>query len=185
MYKDKILKLLHKFYKKDDYVQVLTDVVQTLIYDIDVIITRLCNFLHFNRLDNEGCIWWGKLLNLSLPNTMTLKNKQSSIRARWRIGNHNSIQLIKNICSSWENGDCQATFVKDENNNGIIKLSFGGAYGVPDNLDTLLSLIDEIKPAHISYETFFKFLRIKEIHEVKTVSEMEQIQLEKFARGKA
>lgn len=184
-FKSGMLRLLHKFYKKDSFISAFLDCVQAKISDIQTILNRVANLSHFNRLDAEGCKWWANHLRINIPTSMSLSEKQAYIRAKWRSGGHNSIQLIKSICSSWENGQVDAVLDVDENNKAVIKLIFSGAYGIPSDVPTLLKMIDEVKPAHIPYETNYKFLLIRDIHEVKTISEMQEITIDKFARGKA
>ena len=184
-HKSGMLRLLHKFYKKDSFISAFLDCVQAKINDIHTILDRIANLSHFNRLDAEGCIWWANLLGIKITSSMTLTEKQAYIRAKWRASGHNSIQLIKNVCASWENGQVDAQLDTDENDKAVIKLIFSGAYGIPSDVDTLLKMIDEVKPAHIPYETEYKFLLIRDIHEVKTISEMQEITIDNFARGKA
>ena len=182
-FKTDMLKLIHKFYKKDEWFKAFLDCLETSINDVLLIINRIVNLSHFNRLDLEGCKWWASHLKLNIPTSMSLSDRQAYIRAKWRSSGHNSITLIKNICSSWENGEVDATLNKDSNGNAIINLNFSGAYGIPSDVDTLLKMIDEVKPAHIGYETNYKFLLIEDIHNVLTLEEMEQIEIDKFARG--
>ena len=184
-YKENALKLLHKFYKKDEWIGAFLDCVQSKINDINTILDRIANLSHFNRLDAEGCKWWANLLRIVLPASMSLADKQAYIRAKWRASGHNSITLIKNICNSWENGQVDAELDTDEDDNLVIKLKFSGAYGIPSDVETLLKMIDEVRPAHIPYEMNYKFLLIRDIHEVKTIAEMEELTLDQFARGKA
>ena len=118
-YKENALKLLHKFYKKDEWIGAFLDCVQSKINDINTILDRIANLSHFNRLDAEGCKWWSNLLRTVLPASMSLADKQAYIRAKWRASGHNSITLIKNICNSWENGQVDAELDTDEDDNLI------------------------------------------------------------------
>jgi len=179
-YKDNMLKLTHKFHKKDEWVKAFIDCVQAKINDVNTVLDRLINLSHFNRLDNEGCKWWANLLKIVLPASMTLSEKRAYIRAKWRAKGHNSITLIKNICSSWENGEVDAELENDNDGNLTIKLTFSGAYGIPSDVDTLLKMIDEVRPAHIPFTLDYNFLLIKDIHEVKTIAEMNNIEIKDF-----
>ena len=183
-FKAEMRKLLHKFYKKDNWVNAFLTCVQAKIDDIITVLDRIGNLSHFNRLDTEGCKWWANHLKINLPSSMSLSEKQAFIRSKWRSNGHNSITLIKNICSSWENGQVEAKLETDSNNKAVINLNFSGEYGIPSDVDSLLKMIDEIKPAHIPYQTNYKYLLIRDIHEVKTIAEMEEITLDQFAKGR-
>lgn len=133
---------------------------------------------YFDGLSEDGILYWEKMLAITPEPSQTLADRRSKIQAKWLSSNHNSITLIQNICNSWKNGEVIADFV-----NGKIRLTFVGEYGIPDDLNGLLGSINEIKPAHLPYETIIKYLLIKDIHEVKTIAQMEQITLKEFAFG--
>ena len=46
-------------------------------------------------------------------------------------------------------------------------------------------MLDEVKPAHLAIVYTFRYLLIKDIHEVMTLSEVEATTLKKFAGGVA
>lgn len=119
-----------------------------------------------------------KLLKIIPYPNATIEERRSAIRAKWLSHGKNTIQLIQDVCNSWENGELEAGF-----KGGKIQLKFIGKFGVPARLDDLLSAVDEIKPAHINYDILFKYLLIKDIHMVKTINEMQQIKINNFASG--
>lgn len=143
--KEQLLKYLHKMYRKDDFLNYFLDAVDKVIKDVSKEIERMENLLHFNRLDEKSCEWWERLLSLTtiLP---SLEDRKAYIRSKWRTSSHNSIDLIKNICSSFENGSVEADFI-----DGKINLEFGQNSKITLSISTLLDLIDEVKPAHIPY----------------------------------
>jgi len=143
--KNQILKLLHKLYRKDEFLSSFLDALSVVFKDLTTEIERLENLLHFNRLDEAGCSWWENLLGIKTTFS-TLSDRQAYIRARWKMSAHNSIELIKNICSSFENGAVEASFT-----DGKIALEFGEGAKISVAISTLLDLIDEVKPAHIQY----------------------------------
>ena len=138
-------------------------------------ITRIGNLFYFDKLDKKGCEWWEKLLKIT-EISQNLESRQARIRAKWLSSAHNDILLIQTICDSWKNGDVEADFI-----DGKINLKFVGEYGVPEDLNGLTKAIEEIKPAHLPLLLIYKYLLIEDIHEVKTIEEMEQIQLFCFA----
>ena len=143
--KERLLKYLHKMYRKDNFINYFLEAVDKVIKDVSDEIERMQKLLHFNRLDEKSCEWWERLLGLTtiLP---SLEDRKAYIRSKWRTSSHNSIDLIKNICSSFENGSVEADFIHVK-----INLEFGQNSEITLSIGTLLDLIDKVKPAHIPY----------------------------------
>ncbi|OLA94796.1 MAG: hypothetical protein BHW64_01945 [Candidatus Melainabacteria bacterium LEY3_CP_29_8] len=175
----KILSYLNKDYRNDDFTIDLTKTLQTKFQSLYDGINALKSNFYFDTLTIEGIKYFETLLGITPIETQTYNDRCATIQAKWLSNNHNCIKFIQDICNAWKNGRVKADFV-----NGKIKLVFIGEYGVPEDLDGLLSAINEIKPAHISYYFIFKYLLIENIHEVKTIEEMENLTLEMFAFGK-
>ena len=174
-----ILSYLNKNYRADKFTIDITKALQVKFKILNDIIINLRNNFYFDKLTLNGIEYFEKLLGINPTNSQTQADRRVTIQAKWLSNNHNCIKFIQDICNAWENGRVKADFV-----NGKIKLVFIGEYGVPEDLDGLLSAIDEIKPAHIAYFLIFKYLLIENIHEVKTIEEMENLTLEMFAFGK-
>ena len=86
--------------------------------------------------------------------------------------------MIQRVCDAWKNGEVEVDFV-----NGKIQIQFVGSFGIPSDLDSLKDSVEEIKPAHLDYLILFKYLLIENIHEVKTIEEMQQITIDSFSSG--
>ncbi len=176
---ENIINLLNKVYQLDEYIKsftlAATNFFDTLVEKFEIIKGNL----FFDTLNIDGVEFYETLLKITPSNTQTLNDRQASIQAKWLSNNHNSIDLIQKICNAWKNGEVEADFV-----NGKIKLKFVGQFGVPTDLDSLLKAVGEIKPAHLDIYKEFRYLLIKDIHEIKTIAEMELITLDKFASGR-
>ncbi len=138
-----IMKLLHRFYRKDDFVKSFLDVVQTLFDKISAVIIRLLNILHFNRLDEAGCAFWENLLKIK-DIAESIDERQANIRARWRAKGHNSIALIQNIMDAWNPGASVVDFL-----GGIILIKITAEDFVYKALKNVFKTIDDIKVAHL------------------------------------
>lgn len=171
---EKIRKKLNKRYWADLFVEVIlipvSNKIQFLKEKIDEI---YCNFF-FDSLNEDGCIYFEKLLKIIPEEGDSIENRRARIQAKWLSNNHNSIVLIRSICSSWNDGEAEADFI-----NGKIQLKFK-TIGTPLNLNTLLKSIEIVKPAHIPILTLFSYLIIETIHEVKTIEEMEELTIDMF-----
>ena len=177
-YKNKLLKVVSKFLKKDIMYQDFFKAVDFALNEMEKAITTTKNNFFFDKMNDDAVLFMEKLLKITPTSTQTLENRRDMIRARWRSNGHNCIELIQNVCNAWKNGEVEADFV-----GGKIQLKFVGEYGVPEDLDALKDAVSEIKPSHIVYYCLFKYLLIENIHEVKTIEEMEEITLDMFASG--
>ena len=89
-----------------------------------------------------------------------------------------TLEQIQAVADSWHNGQVAVTFP-----NGTIVVQFVGDFGVPDDLDSLKNAIQMVIPAHLGLEFRFKYLLIRDVHQVKTLTEMQQLELNMFAGG--
>ena len=86
------------------------------------------------------------------------------------------IELIKRVADSWKNSEVNVIYDDME-----LKISFKSTIGIPSDLATLISAIEEVAPAHVIVSYTLNYLLIKHIHGVMTLSELEQQPLSKFA----
>ena len=176
--KEKLLKLLHRCYRDCPFLNDYFAAVKSVFDTIETVINRLKTLFWFNEIDEATCRYWEKEMQIK-PNSSDIRGRRSGIRAKWVSGIKSNLALIQQVCDSWENGRTKASFT-----DGVINITFTGEYGVPDNIDDLKKAIEEVKPAHLGYLLGFKYLLIKDIHQVKTLNQMEQITLNNFAMGK-
>lgn len=156
-FKARVLKLLHKFDRYSEFINDFLDSVQKLVNRLSDMIVFLWTLNFFDKLDNEGCAWWAKLLDIEISNTLPLTDKQALIRAKWRASGHNTLKLIQNVCDSWTDKKLTATFLPDDTtsetgyHNGKIGLEFGKEEDIAGAVDItrVLKMINEVKPAHL------------------------------------
>lgn len=176
--KQSFLKLLHRIYRKSEFIAEFIEAVESLFTKIQTVIQRLEFLLHFNRLDEKGCEWWEHLLDISNI-AATLSDRRANIRAKFIICIHNDIDLLQKACDSWKKGEVEADFV-----NGKICIQFVGDYGVPSDLDSLKNSIENIKPAHLPITWLYRYLLKKEIHNVLTKTQMQTYKKQQFCNCK-
>ena len=176
--KESFLKLLHRIYRKSEFIAEFIEAVESLFTKIQIVIQRLEFLLHFNRLDEQGCEWWEHLLDISNV-AATLSDRRANIRAKFIICVHNDIVLLQKACDSWKNGEVEVGF-----KGGKIQIQFVGSFGVPSDLDSLKKTIGEIKPAHLPIEWLYRYLLKKEIHHVLTKAQMQQYKKNQYCNVK-
>lgn len=106
-----------------------------------------------------------------------LDTRRSLIEARWKTGGKCGVVLLQTICDSWENGRCIVSF-----DDGMIVITFNGEYGVPNNIDALMTALELARPAHLPIGYRFHYIMVADAERM-SVAEMEQITMDQFAFG--
>lgn len=112
------------------------------------------------------------------PAGASLDMRRSALKAKLRGTGKATLQQIQAVADSWKNGQVSVSFT-----DGTIHLTFNGEYGVPEDLSGLKAAVLEVIPAHLSVSYDFRYLLIREIHQVKTLAQMEALTLNMFAGG--
>lgn len=177
--KDDIIKLINAVYRNDDFINDFTEALR-------IVFQRLIDFCDavkdnhfFDKLDENGLIWWEVRLKIVPSATQTLDDRRATVQAKYLSNGHNEIKLIQKICDSWKNGEIEADFV-----NGKIQIQFVGSFGIPSDLDSLKESIEEIKPAHLPIAWLYRYLLKKEIHHVLTKAKMQTYKKHQFCNCK-
>jgi len=173
-----ILNLLNKVYRSCSFTQMLANAISVVLTNIEGKITKTKNTFYFSDLDEDGILYWEQLLKITPATSQSFADRRSAIQAKWYSNIHNDILLLQLVCDSWKNGETIASFV-----NGKIRITFVGEIGIPADLEGFKERLEEVKPCHLPYEMIFKYLLIRDIHEVKTLTQMEQLTISQFARG--
>lgn len=177
MYKDILLKLIHKVYRRDPWIQELFKSAGITLENLEEIIEEINDQYFFDTATDLGLDIYEKELGLSSGGT--IEDRRAKVEAAWKNGNKVDIYQLQAVADSWKNGETEITFI-----NGKINIKFIGDYGVPTDLESLKTAIENTKPAHLAVIYAFKYLLIKDIHEVLTINQMQQLKLNQFAGGK-
>ena len=148
----KLKALINKVYRLDTFITVLLTPVGNYLTTLNAKITALRNNFFFDTLDEVGCTYFEKMLNIPAKDDDTLTNRRAKIQAKWLSNNHNDIVLIQRVCDSWRGGEVEADFL-----SGKLVIKFLRKYGVPEDIDALKNAINEVKPAHIPTVYSYKF----------------------------
>lgn len=169
---------LHKYERKSTFANDIFSAIHNKVSEVSDFVETLKKEFFFDTL-TISLKAYEKLMKITPQANATIEERRSAIRARWRANGKNSVKLIQDVCDSWKNGEVEAHFV-----SGKLQIKFVGEYGIPENLQYLLDEVENIKPAHWGYLILFKYLLIEDIHEVKTIDEMQTLTIEAFASGK-
>lgn len=180
MTKEFALRQLNRLYREDPWLQALFDGAGVPMDALAEEILAIYNSNWFDTMTAEYVRLYEKKMGITPKSTQTLDDRRSALEARWKSSGKISLALIQTVADSWKSGEVNAAFI-----GGKIQLTFHSIYGVPPDLDSLLSAVEEVKPAHIALRYILKYLLIRDIHEVLTLSEMNALTLDKFAGGSA
>lgn len=175
MSKDELLATLNQLYVNDPYVNELFNAAGIELDKLQDTATSWLLDLYFNTCSAEQLKKYEMLAGINAKQTQTLADRRQNLIAKWRSEGKSTLQIIQDVANSWKNGECTVSFI-----NGKITLTFNSSYGVPDDLGSLLSAIDDVKPAHLAISYILKYLLIENVVEF-TVNELQEQEIYKFA----
>ena len=117
-----------------------------------------------------------RLVGITPAPGATPEERRTALKSKWRAGGKLTIEQVQAVCDAWKNGEVVVSFP-----GGKIRIQFVGAYGVPVDLDALKAAVRLVIPAHLAAEYAIKYLLIRDIHEVMTISTLETQPLGNFA----
>ena len=126
-----------------------------------------------------GLDLWEKQLGLETEAEKNLEYRRSRIKSKLRGQGTATIAMIQNLSESFSGGE---TEIIEHPEQYSFDIKFCGSVGTPPNLDDLTAALNETIPAHLSYQYQYRYLLIREIHGVMTISEIMQTEIDKFAR---
>lgn len=175
MERDKLIKNLHKVFREDAFINEIFNSTGLTLDDLNNAIEDLEKQYWFDTMT------WAipvheKLLAIKSNPTNSIEDRRSFIEAKWKSSGKADLNLIQAVCNSWKNGKVNASFI-----NGKIELKFNGEYGVPSNLEGLMKVLDDVKPAHLGLNYIFAYLLIKDIHNKMTINELQGKRINEFA----
>jgi hypothetical protein len=133
------------------------------------------------QLDVDTATWgldiYERELGIPTDISKPLEDRRSIVKSKLRGSGKLDATLVKVVADAHTNGAVEVSY------DGRINIKFTAFYGIPPNLDDLKNSLDEIKPAHKEITYIFKYLLIKEIHNVMTITDIQNTPLSKFAGG--
>lgn len=173
--REKMLRMIHKLYREDAWIQALFNSAGMQMDDIEKTIKELEDQYFFDTVTYSLPIYEKEL---AIKAASSINERRSNVEAKWKTSGKVDITLLQAVADSWRNGKVEVKFEE-----GKIKIDFVGEFGIPEGLDGLEKAMDDAKPAHLAIAYAFRYLLIKDIHEVMSHREIEQTKLNKFAGG--
>lgn len=177
-YKEQLLKYSHRLYRLDKFINDLYEAIGEQFDLTQADIEQVVANALISTADLNTVEMYEEQMGIFPKSTQTLEERRFAVLAKWRSNDTCTLSMLQNVCNAWKNGEVSASFA-----DGRIKLTFVGEFGIPTDLGALRKALDEIKPAHLAIEYAFRYLLIKEVHDVMTLATLESQQLKKFAGG--
>lgn len=168
MWSSKLIGMLYRDYRRDPWLQLLYQQAGGALDTLDAEIAAL----HANRFFRS--LTWAlplreRELGIRPKTAQSIDDRRAAVEAKWKTSGKVDVALLQAIADSWRNGEVSVGFAA-----GRIHLQFVGAYGVPNDMDTLLDAIGDARPAHLPIDYSLRYLLIKDIHKVMTLGDMER-----------
>lgn len=175
----RMLKYLPSYYATSRYMKSIQYAQGSEIDSLNQALDEILN-QYFVLTATWGLDYWEKELGIPTEAHKPLSQRRSVILSKIRGIGTVTIAMIKNVAEAYDGGTVE---VSQEPALYKIVVKFIDTIGIPPNLDDLKAAIEEIKPAHLAVVYEFSYLLIRDIHDVMTISQIEEIPLSKFAGG--
>lgn len=142
-------------------------------------IMAIYNNDNFDALTLAQIRAYEKALGLSSNEAKSLADRRAAIQAAWNVAQKPTLEGMQAICDAWQEGGILVSYEP-----GTLTLKFIGDVGIPANVDDLKRAVDRAVPAHIVVDYAYRYLLIKEVHEVMTIAELAETPLNSFAGGR-
>lgn len=144
--KEKMLNSLHKLFRKDPYINELLKSSGEDFDSSEEKIESIEKEMFFDTMTSIGIKIYSKEMDY-IPQSQNLEGQRTEIEARWKTSGKSDLKLLQTIADTYRNGEIKVLFI-----NGVLDIRFISLVGIPDNIEILMKLIDEAKPAHIPYK---------------------------------
>ena len=175
MNKEKLLNAIHRLYRKDKW---LNDLFNAAGIEIDRLEEYIDDLKAQYFLDTAT---WSldadeRDTGLTANRGKPYEDRRAALIAKERASGKVDILLLQAVADAWRNGSIEVDFVE-----GKIQVQFVSGYGIPADLESLQEALDNTKPAHLAIVYIFRYLLIKDIHEVLTIDQMQALKINQFA----
>ncbi|AOR23017.1 YmfQ family protein [Clostridium taeniosporum] len=112
-----------------------------------------------------GLIYWENQYGIETNLNSSYEERREIIKAK-KAGNGTTTKdMIKNVAETFSGGEVN---IIEDNKNYFFTVQFVGVKGIPKNMQAFKNMLEDIKPAHLSYHikytfTIWDFIKEKEI----------------------
>lgn len=119
-------------------------------------LTRQC----FLESTDWGLTRWERIYGITTNMALSHEQRREIIMAKIRGQGTTTKRMIEETASVFSGGEVQ---VIEKNNNSLFIIRFIGTKGIPRNMNAFVSMLEDIKPAHLSYRFEYRYTVWKEL----------------------
>ena len=101
-----------------------------------------------------GLEYWEKELGITADATQSYLRRREVLLAKLRGAGATTKAMIKSVAAAFSGGDVEVTEYPRESR---FEVKFIGVMGVPPNMPGLMTSLEEIKPAHLTYSFSYTY----------------------------
>lgn len=137
--------------------------------------TELGSFLYYLKdLINQafietatwGLMYWENEYGIETNLNSSYEERREIIKAKKKGSGTTTKEMIKNVAETFSGGEVN---VIEDNKNYSFTVQFVGVKGIPKNMQGFKNMLEDIKPAHLSYSfkytfTIWDFIKEKDLN---------------------
>ncbi len=147
-----ILNNFNTIFRNDSYIKNLCKSSELEYEEVKKLAQRVYLNMFFDTLDKEAIQIYAKVMDVVIDNTLPLENQRSILVAKWKSKGKCTEDLIQTVCNSWKNREITVSF------EDTINVNFNSLGGIPNDIETLKSALDKVKPAYLLIKYTFNWL---------------------------
>lgn len=147
-----------------------TNILEASQSEIDILLSEASSLL-YELIPNQTTHLidkWEELLGIKSDTSKSIEQRRSVVVSKLRGFGTVNESFLENVANSY---DCGEVDIIPDNENYKFKVKFISALGIPENIDDLKQIIEEVKPAHLGVEYLYKYLLVKDINQM-TIAEL-------------
>lgn len=125
-----------------------------------------------------GLKFYEEQLHIPTIESDSYETRRGRVMSRWRSPGNFSASLVKTVCESFVNGQVDVTI---DLVNSVVNIKYNGDLGVPLIQADVDDAIENIIHAHLGKQFIYRYLKINEVHNVKTITQLNATKLNNFA----
>ncbi|WP_124065737.1 YmfQ family protein [Clostridium sp. E02] len=101
-----------------------------------------------------GLTRWEEVYGLTTNMALSYEQRREILTAKLRGQGTTTAQMIKETAETFSGGEIE---VIEDNPNNHFTVRFIGIKGIPRNMSAFISMLEDIKPAHLSYSFEYRY----------------------------
>ncbi len=107
-----------------------------------------------------GLTRWEEVYGLTTNMALSYEQRREILMAKLRGQGTTTAQMIKETAETFSGGEIE---VIEDNPNNHFTVRFIGIKGIPRNMNAFISMLEDIKPAHLSYSFEYRYTTWNEL----------------------